>query len=84
MGNWKTKYKVGDLAFEQKIELICQKCKRVVYTDRKMLCEDADRSQKYLDEIERAAYCKVNRCRGRMRLSLVRLQEMSGFVGGLA
>lgn len=84
MGNWKTKYKVGDLAFDQKIELICRKCSRVVYTDRAMLCEKIDRSQKYLDEIERAGYCKVNHCGGKMRLSLVRLQEMSGFVGGLA
>ena len=31
MGNWKTKYKVGDLADEQRIEMICKKCSRLVY-----------------------------------------------------
>ncbi len=84
MGNWKTTIKVGDLADDQKLELICQKCKRLAYADRAMLCEKIDRSQLYLDEIEAKARCKGRGCNGNMRLSMVRLKEMSGFVGGLA
>ena len=84
MGNWKTRIKVGDLSEEQKLELICRKCGRLVYTTRTMLCEGIDRSQLYLDEIEARARCKAKGCKGRMRLAMVRLLEMSGFVGGLA
>lgn len=84
MGNWKTTIKVGDLADDQKLELICRKCKRLAYTDRMMLCEKIDRSQLYLDQIESMARCKGRGCKGGMRLSMVRLKEMSGFVGGLA
>ncbi len=84
MGNWKTTIKVGDLADDQKLELICRKCKRLAYTDRVMLCEKIDRSQLYLDQIENMSRCKGRGCKGNMRLSMVRLKEMSGFVGGLA
>ncbi|MFK4819259.1 hypothetical protein ACI0FS_03600 [Ochrobactrum quorumnocens] len=84
MGNWKTTVKVGDLADDQKLELICRKCNRLAYTDRTMLCQGEDRSQLYLDEIEKKAVCKRRGCNGPMRLSMVRLKEMSGFVGGLA
>jgi len=84
MGNWKTTIKVRDLADDQKLELICRKCKRLAYTNRVMLCEKIDRSQLYLDQIESMARCKGRGCKGNMRLSMVRLKEMSGFVGGLA
>lgn len=89
MGNWKTHIKVGDLADDQKLELICRKCNRLAYTDKLLLCETVDRSQLYLDQIESMARCKGRGCKGRgckghMRLSMVRLKEMSGFVGGLA
>ncbi|MGQ5719937.1 hypothetical protein [Pseudochrobactrum asaccharolyticum] len=69
MGNRKTKYKVGDLADEQRIEMIC--------TAR-------GREQLYLDEIENRARCKAQGCRGRMRMAMDRQDEVSGFVGGLA
>ncbi|MBV2144261.1 hypothetical protein KUG47_12230 [Falsochrobactrum sp. TDYN1] len=84
MGNWKTTIKVGDLADDQKLEMICRKCNRVTYADRAMLCKDVDRSQLYLDEIEAKARCKARGCKGHMRMAMVRLKEMSGFVGGLA
>lgn len=84
MGNWKTHIKVGDLADDQKLELICRKCNRLAYTDKLLLCETVDRSQLYLDQIESMARCKGRGCKGHMRLSMVRLKEMSGFVGGLA
>ncbi|OYR18967.1 hypothetical protein CEV31_2307 [Brucella thiophenivorans] len=56
----------------------------MAYTDKLLLCETVDRSQLYLDQIESMARCKGRGCKGNMRLSMVRLKEMSGFVGGLA
>ena len=84
MKGWKTTIKVGDLSDDQKLELIYSKCNRLAYTDKIALCEKVDRSQLYLDEIETRARCKGRGCKGTMRLSMVRLKEMSGFVGGLA
>lgn len=84
MGNWKTKYKVGDLADDQKLEMICKKCSRLVYIDKAAICTKKGREQLYLDEIEQRAKCKARGCNGRMRLAMVRLDELSGFVGGLA
>lgn len=95
MGNWKATLKVGDLADSQKLELVCRKCRRVTYTDKTMICESVERAQRgreetidptqlYLDQIEAKAICKGRGCHGRMRMAMVRLQEMSGFVGGLA
>ncbi|WP_368649582.1 hypothetical protein [Brucella intermedia] len=84
MGNWKSTIKVRDLDDEQRLELTCKKCGRVIYATKQMLCEGTDRSQKYLDEIEAKARCKARGCHGHMRMAMVRLQEMSGFVGGLA
>lgn len=93
MSGWKTSLRVSDLSDDQRLELVCQVCGRVAYTSRVMLCERiirtaegerVDLSQKYLDEIERMACCKAKPCRGRMRLSMVRQGEVSGFVGGLA
>jgi len=93
MGNWKTALKVEDLAEDQRLEMACRQCRRVTYTSRPMICdliicspegESIDLSQKYLDEIERMARCKAKACKGHMRMSMVRLKEVSGFVGGLA
>lgn len=84
MANWKSTIQVRDLADDQQLELICRKCNRLAYTNRAQLCADKDRSQLYLDQIERKARCKGRGCKGLMRLSMVRLKEMSGFVGGLA
>ncbi|GEM_PF-441373 len=84
MGNWKSTIKVRDLDDEQRLELTCKKCGRVTYATKKLLCEGTDRSQKYLDEIEAKVRCKARGCHGHMRMAMVRLHEMSGFVGGLA
>jgi len=84
MSNWKSTIKVRDLADDQRLELTCRKCNRVTYTDRAMLCKEKDRSQLYLDEVEAKARCKARGCKGHMRMAMVRLKEMSGFVGGLA
>lgn len=84
MGNWKTKIKVGDLADAQKLEMICKKCSRLNYITKAMICTTKDREQLYLNEVERRAICKARGCKGRMRMAMVRLDEMSGFVGGLA
>ncbi len=84
MGNWKTSVQVRDLAEDQKLEMICKACGRLTYIDKAIICEKADRSQLYLDEIEAKARCKARGCKGKMRMAMVRLKELSGFVGGLA
>ncbi len=84
MGNWKTKYRVSDLSDTQKLEMICKKCSRLVYINKATICTAKGREQLYLDEIENRARCKARGCKGRMRMAMVRLDEMSGFTGGLA
>lgn len=84
MGNWKTKYKVSDLSDTQKLEMICKKCSRLVYINKATICTAKGREQLYLDEIEKRARCKARGCKGQMRMAMVRLDEMSGFTGGLA
>ena len=84
MGNWKTKYKVSDLSDTQKLEMICKKCSRLVYINKATICTARGREQLYLDEIEKRARCKARGCKGQMRMAMVRLDEMSGFTGGLA
>ena len=84
MGNWKTNYRVSDLSDTQKLEMICKKCSRLVYINKATICTAKGREQLYLDEIENRARCKARGCRGRMRMAMVRQDEMSGFTGGLA
>jgi len=84
MGNWKTKIRVSDLADNQKLEMTCKKCSRLTYITKSTICTAKGREQLYLDEVERRATCKARGCKGRMRMAMVRLNEMSGFVGGLA
>lgn len=83
MGNWKTKYQVRDLADSQKLEMTCKKCCRMIYITKATICTAKGRDQLYLDEVERRAICKARGCNGRMRLAMFRLDEMSGFVGGM-
>ena len=84
MGNWKTKYRVSDLSDTQKLEMICKKCSRLVYINKATICTAKGREQLYLDEIEKRARCKARGCKGQMRMAMVRMDEMSGFTGGLA
>ena len=84
MGNWKTNYRVSDLSDTQKLEMICKKCSRLAYINKATICTAKGREQLYLDEIEKRARCKARGCKGQMRMAMVRLDEMSGFVGGLA
>lgn len=80
MGGWRTKIRVDDLAPGQKLEITCRKCGRLRYITKTNLPDP----QMYLDEVERRLCCTALGCDGRARLDMVRLDEMSGFVGGLA
>jgi hypothetical protein len=42
------------------------------------------REQEFIDEIQKTERCRARGCGGTVRISLVRLDEMSGFVGGMA
>lgn len=83
-GNWKTKYQVRDLDDNQKLEMTCLKCGRLAYISKTTICTKPEREQLYLDEVERRARCKAQGCYGPMRMAMVRLDELSGFVGGMA
>ena len=78
--NWKTRIRVSDLAPTQKLEIICRRCGRLAY----ITGVDVTDQSLYLDELERRLRCKARGCRGHARLAMVRLDELTGFVGGLA
>lgn len=84
MTGWKSKIRVSDLADDQKLEVRCRKCGHVHYLLRETICTAPEREFLYLDELERETICRARGCRGPVRLSMVRLDELSGFVGGLA
>lgn len=84
MTSWKHKIRVGDLADSQKLEARCRKCGHIHYLTREAICTSPEREFLYIDELERETVCRARGCRGPVRLSMVRLDEMSGFVGGLA
>lgn len=81
MGNWQTKFQVQDLADGQRLECICRRCGYLFYLSKASLQRQ---EQKYIDEIQDATGCRARGCGGPVRISLVRLGEMSGFVGGMA
>lgn len=84
MKSWKQNIRVGDLADNQKLEAVCRRCGHVHYLTRTIICTSPEREFLYIDELEAETVCKARGCRGHVRLSMVRLDEMSGFVGGLA
>ena len=81
MGSWKTQIKLGDLDIAQKLELTCRNCNAVRHMTRAAAIEYRFF---YLDEFERQLLCCKRGCFGQVRLSLVRADQTSGFVGGLA
>ncbi len=81
---WKQQLRVSDLSETDRLEARCRTCGHVHYLTRDILCTDAEASQLYIDEVEAQAMCRARGCKGRVRLARVRLDELSGFVGGLA
>ncbi|WP_035725781.1 hypothetical protein [Fodinicurvata fenggangensis] len=84
MSGWKENIRVGDLADEQKLEARCRKCGHSHYLTRALICVSPEREFLSIAELEQETLCKARGCRGRVRLSLVRQDDLSGFVGGLA
>jgi hypothetical protein len=80
MGGWKTSIRVSDLDESQKLEITCLRCGRLRYLTKAELPDP----QLFLDEVEHRLSCSKRGCKGRARLSIVRLDKLSGFVGGLA
>lgn len=84
MVGWKSKIMSRDLDDTQRLEMTCKRCGHVYYLTKALICVSPEREFLYLDQVEAEAICRARGCRGRMRLSMVRLDELSGFVGGLA
>ncbi|MBA8904131.1 hypothetical protein [Phyllobacterium sp. P30BS-XVII] len=84
MKGWKQNVRVSDLADNQRLELTCRKCGHVRYLTKSMICVVPEREFLFIDEVERQAKCRARGCKGSVRIAMVRLDEMSGFVGGLA
>jgi hypothetical protein len=84
MSGWKSKIMARDLDDKQKLEMTCKRCGHVHYLTKTLICVSPERGFLYLDQVEAEAVCRARGCRGSMRLSMVRLDELTGFVGGLA
>lgn len=82
--SWKQVVRVADLADNQKLEATCKTCGHTHYLTKALICVSEEREFLFIDEVERETVCRARGCRGRVRLAMVRLDEMSGFVGGLA
>ena len=83
--NWKTNLQVLDLDATQRLEVTCKACDHVHYlTHQQIIAQSPERAFLYLDELERETMCKARRCRGAVRIAMVRNGETSGFVGGMA
>jgi hypothetical protein len=81
---WKENVRVRDLGDHQKLEARCRRCGHVHYLTRATICISPEREFLYIDEVERETICRARGCHGPVRLSMVRLDELSGFLGGLA
>lgn len=84
MGGWKSKIMARDLGDQQKLEMTCRRCGHVHYLTKALICVSPEREFLYLDQVEAESVCRARGCRGSVRMSMVRLDEMTGFVGGLA
>lgn len=84
MRSWKQNIRVGDLADNQKLEARCRKCGHTHYLTRAIVCTSPESEFLDIDELERNTVCRARGCRGAVRLSMARLDELSGFVGGMA
>lgn len=82
--SWKTSMQVRDLDADQRLEMTCKVCGHVHYLTPTLIAASRGRATLYLDEIEKMTTCKSRGCWGRVRMALVRRDDTSGFVGGLA
>lgn len=82
--NWKTSLQLSDLPQHQRIEIACRKCEQVHFRTVGEIVTTPQRGRLYLDEVERRLRCRAKSCRGRVRVALVRIDDTSAFVGGIA
>ncbi len=82
--SWKQTIRVADLVDNQKLEVSCKKCGHSTYLTKAMICTAEEREMLFIDELEHETICKARGCGGKVRIAMVRLDELSGFIGGLA
>lgn len=82
--SWKTNIQLADVPPEQRIEIACKKCGQVHFRMAGEMVMTPERGRLYLNEVEKRLRCRVKACRGAVRIALVRLDDTSAFVGGIA
>lgn len=81
--NWKRNIQLRDLEPEQKVELACQSCSYVRFTNAGDLIKSRSDQNLYLDEVETRLSCGHRGCTGRVILALLHQGKVSGFIGGM-
>jgi hypothetical protein len=82
--NWKTGLQLSDVPLHQRIEIACRRCGQVHFRTAGEIATTPERGRLYLDEVEKRLRCRGKACRGEVRIALVRLDDTSAFVGGIA
>ena len=81
---WKQDLQVRDLESDQRLELTCRSCGHVRFVTAGELLQDRDNRTFYLDEVETKTTCIRFGCRGKVRLALIGMSDVGGFIGGIA
>ena len=83
--NWKAHIQVRDLPPEQRLEATCKVCGHIhTFTADHVIRQGKYRGFLHIEELEAETICKARGCRGQVRLALIRVEDTSGFVGGIA
>jgi len=81
---WKTETRVCDLPGDTDLEVTCKSCGLFRYEIARQLVSQARLGQLYLDELERALYCRDKHCRGSQRIAITYEHLSQAFIGGMA
>lgn len=82
--SWKNNLQVRDLDPGQRLEMTCKRCGHVHYLVAAEVMKSPERAFLYLDQVEAETLCRARGCRGSTRMALIRRNDTSAFIGGLA
>ena len=81
--SWKHELRLGDMNTDQRLELHCRRCSHTRLLDVCEIVTDRNRHL-HIDELENRLFCSECKGRGFARVSLVQVNRITAFVGGLA